>query len=68
MSSIDSIASLSTALSQAQLSSAVSMKVLKLAQGQDQVAADLLDSALESIQAGMEQAAQDTGTRIDTRA
>jgi hypothetical protein len=66
MSSIDSIASLSTALSQAQLQSAVSMKVLKMAQGTDQVAADMLADALDSVAQSMEALAAAAGTQIDT--
>lgn len=66
--SIDSIASMSTAMSQAQLQSAVSVKVLKMAQGQDQVAADLLNSALQDVQESMDQANRQAGVQIDTLA
>jgi len=68
MSSIAGIANLSTALSQAQLQSAVAIKVMKMAQGQDQVTADLLDAALQSVEASMEQFARDAGNQIDTLA
>lgn len=64
--SIDSIASMSTAMSQAQLQSAVSVKVLKMAQGQEQVAADLLNSALQDVQESMDQANRQAGVQIDT--
>lgn len=66
--SIDSIASMSTAMSQAQLQSAVSVKVLKMAQGQEQVAADLLNSALQDVQESMDQANRQAGVQIDTLA
>ena len=66
--SIESIASLSTAMSQVELQNAVSIKVLKLAQGQDQVAADMLDAALQSVEDSMAQFAEDAGAQLDTLA
>lgn len=65
--SIDSIASLSTAMSQAQLQAAASVKIFKLAQGQSQVAADLLNDALENVAASIQLAA-DSGANIDVLA
>ena len=66
MDSVESIAAYSTALSQAQLQAAVGTKVLKLAQGQDQVIADLLSSTMENLQQTIESAA--TSTSLDTYA
>lgn len=68
MDSVSSIASYSTALSQAQLQSAVSIKVLKMAQGTDQVVASLLVQALDSVEQSMEAFAQDAGTQLDVTA
>ena len=68
MSLVDSIASFSVAKSMAEAKMAASMKVLKMAQGQQQVAADLLTSALEDVVEMTEQFAADAGTRIDVRA
>jgi len=66
MDSIESIANLSTALSQAQLRSAVSMRVLKMAQGADQVAADLIAETMDNVAQSMEAFAAEAGTHIDT--
>jgi hypothetical protein len=68
MSMIDSIAGFSTALKQAELQGAVAIKVLKMAQGQDQVVADLLADALQSVEQSVEQFARDAGAQIDTLA
>ncbi len=65
MDSIEGIAAFSTAMSQAQLKSDVSTKVLKLAQGQQQVVADLLSSAMESVQQTIEATAGDAGGNLD---
>lgn len=66
MDSVESIAAYSTALSQAQLQAAVGTKVLKLAQGQDQIIADLLSSTMENLQQTIESAATSAG--LDTYA
>lgn len=68
MSSINNIANLSPALSQAQLRSAVAVKVLKMAQGSEQMVADMLTQALESVQQSMEDSAHQAGTHIDALA
>ncbi len=65
---IDAIAGFSTALKQSELQGAVAVKVLKMAQGQDQVAADMLADALDSVQQSMDEFAQDSGAQIDTLA
>jgi hypothetical protein len=68
MDSIESIAAFSTAMSQTQVQSEVSMKVLKMAQGQDQMVADLLVDAMDSVQQSMESFSADAGGQIDTTA
>jgi hypothetical protein len=49
MDSIESIAALSTIMSQVKLQNAVDVKVLKMAQGTDQIVADMLAQALDSV-------------------
>ena len=68
MSMIDSIAGLSTAMSQAQLQTDVSTKVLKLAQQQSQPAAELLDAAMENVQEIISEMAGGAGGNVDTTA
>lgn len=68
MSSINRIANLSPALSQAQPRSAVAVKVLKMAQGSEQMVADMLTRALESVQQSMEDSAHPARTHIDALA
>lgn len=68
MSMIDTIAGFSTAFKQAEVQAAVAVKVLKMAQGQDQVAANLLADALESVEQSMEEFARTAGAQIDTLA
>jgi hypothetical protein len=65
MSTIDSIAGLSTAMSQAKLQTEVATRVLKLAQGQNQPAADLLEAALENVQETVSELVQDAGCSLD---
>ena len=66
MSMIDSIVSFKSAESIAQVQMAVAAKVLKMAQGQDQVAADLVSAALENVEQCMEELAGQLGTNFDT--
>lgn len=66
MDSIDSIAAWSTAMSQAQVQSAVSTKVLKLAQDQQQTTADLLTATLDSVKQSMAAFTGDAGGKLDT--
>ncbi len=69
MSMIGDIAGFSTALSTAQVQSAVATKVLKLATQQEgQVASQLLESAMENLQAIITQFAGDIGNTIDVEA
>ncbi len=62
---IDSIASMSTAMSQVQLRNEVSMRVLKMAQGQDQATAQLLDATLENLQEIISGMAEGLGGGVD---
>ncbi|HSW46174.1 MAG TPA: YjfB family protein [Phycisphaerae bacterium] len=64
MDLISGIASLSTALSTARLQNEVGIKVLKIAQGQQQVAADLVNAATETIVESLKQ----LGTNLDMTA
>jgi hypothetical protein len=66
MSMIDSIASASTAMSQAKLQSEMSMRVLKMAQAAGQPSAELLESAMETAQEIISQIAE--GGQLDTTA
>jgi hypothetical protein len=68
MDLVDSIASFSTARSMAEVQSAVAVKVLKMAQGQGQVAADLVASAVEGAQQSIEALAEGMQSQIDTYA
>lgn len=68
MSMIDNIAGMATAMKQAQLQTDVSTRVLKLAQGQGQVAADLLDAALENVEAMVGGMAEGLGENVDASA
>ena len=49
MDSIESIAGYSTAMSQVKLQNAVDVKVLKMAQGSQQMIGDLLTETLDSV-------------------
>jgi hypothetical protein len=62
---IDSIASLSIALSLARVQTAVATKVLKISQDQGQVAADLVSAAVENLEETIEDFAGELGTRFD---
>lgn len=67
MSMIGEIASLSTAMSTARLQTAVATRVFKLAaQQQGQVAAKLLESAMENAEMIVTRLAEDAGGNIDT--
>jgi len=68
MDLINEIASLSTALSLAQVQNAVGVKVLKIAQSQGQVAADLVSAAAETVSECIEQFADNTGANLDVTA
>lgn len=68
MSLTNEIASLSTAQSMAKVQMAVATKVLKTAQDQGQVVADLVSAAAESVEEAMTHMAEGLGTQIDTRA
>ena len=68
MDLINEIASLSTALSMAKLRSEVGVKVLKIAQSQGQVAADLVSAAAETVSECIEQFADNTGANLDVTA
>ena len=68
MDLISDIASLSTALSMAQIQNAVGVKVLKIAQGQQQAAADLIEAAVETMLEAVEQFDGLAGTRLDATA
>ncbi|HOJ56114.1 MAG TPA: YjfB family protein [Phycisphaerae bacterium] len=65
MSMIDGIASMSTALSQLQLQTEVSTRVLKMAQGQGQVSAQLLNAAMENVQEVISEMAEGLGDGVD---
>jgi len=65
MSMIDAIASYSTAMSTAQARSEAAVKVAKIAQGQGQVAADLVSAALESVEEMVSEFAADAGSNLD---
>jgi hypothetical protein len=62
------IAQASTDLAGAKLRMEVSTRVMKLAQAQGQVAADLVSAAVESVQASMEDIAGDLGGSLDAYA
>ena len=66
MDSIESIAAYSTAMSQARLQDAVSIKVLKMAQNSQQMVGDMLTQALDSVAESMKSASQGTSGGIDT--
>ena len=68
MDLINEIASLSTALSMAKLRSEVGVKVLKIAQSQGQVAADLVSAAAETVSECIEQFADNNGANLDVTA
>lgn len=68
MDSVESIAAFSTAQKQAELQIAIATKVLKMAQGQSQVTADFLSSAMENAQQQIEQFVGDQGSAVDTYA
>ena len=65
MSMIDAIASYSTAMSTVQARSEAAIKVAKIAQGQGQVAADLVSAALESVEEMVSEFAADAGSNLD---
>jgi hypothetical protein len=65
MSMIDGIASMSTALSQLKLQTEVSTRVLKMAQGQDQLTAQLVDAAMENVQEILTGMAEGLGNGVD---
>ncbi len=65
---IDAIASLSTALSMARVRNEVGIRVLKMAQGQGQVAADLIAAAAETALQIANRVADDAGTTLDVTA
>ena len=68
MDLVNEIASLSTALSMAQVQNAIGVKVLKIAQSQGQVAADLVSAAAETVSECIEQFAANTGANLDVTA
>ena len=68
MSLVSSIAQMSTLLSTAQTRVEVATKVAKIAQGQDQVVADMVTAALEDVQEMVTAMAGDLGTQLDTYA
>lgn len=68
MSTIDSIAGFSTAMSQAKLQSEVAVRVLKLAQGQSQPAAALLEAAMENVQELISGMVEGAGENVNTMA
>jgi hypothetical protein len=69
MSMINEIAAFSTAMSTAQVQSAVATKVLKMANNQaGEVVSRLLDSAMENMQATMQNFAGDLGNNVDETA
>ena len=65
MSLVNSIASFSIAKSMAEVQMAVAAKVLKMAQGQDQVAAELVSAAVENVQQAIEDLVGDLGSNFD---
>jgi len=66
MDSVESIAAYSTAMSQARLQDAVSIKVLKMAQNSQQMVGDMLTQALDNVAESMKSAGQGTSGGIDT--
>ena len=68
MSLIDSIAHASTALATAKVQNQVAVKVLKIAQGQGQVAADLISAAVENLEQVIADFAADLGSQFDAYA
>ena len=68
MDLINEIASLSTALSMAKLRSEVGVKVLKIAQSQGQVAADLVSAAADTVSECLKQMADNVGANLDVSA
>jgi hypothetical protein len=68
MDSIESIAAFSTAQSMAELQNAVAVKVLKLAQGQGQVAADLISETTDNLEQTITSLAENLGGQLDSYA
>jgi predicted transcriptional regulator len=68
MGMIDSITGMATAMSQARLQTDVATRVLKLAQGQNQTAADLLEDALQNAEEVISGMAEGVGENVDTSA
>lgn len=66
MDSVSSIAAYSTALSQARVQSAAATKVAKLAQGSQQMVADLLTQALGDVQESMRTSNAEAGRHFDS--
>ena len=68
MSLVNSIISFSTAKSLAEVQMAIAAKVLKIAQGQDQVAAELVSAAVENVEQVIEELVGDLGSNFDAYA
>jgi SH3-like domain-containing protein len=68
MDLINEIANMSTALSMAQVRNEVGVKVLKIAQSQGQVAADLVSAAAETVSECIKQFADNAGANLDVSA
>jgi len=66
MDLVESIASYSTIFQQAQLRSAVAVRVFKMAQRQDQAAADMVTQTLDAVKESIESFANELGTKIDS--
>ena len=68
MSLVEGIAAFSTARSLAEVQFAVAAKVLKIAQGQNQTAADLVSAATENLEEVIKDFATDLGASPDAYA
>lgn len=68
MSLVESIIGFSSAYSQAKVRMEVAAKVLKIAQGQNQVAAELVSAAVENVEEMITDLAADLGNQIDVSA
>jgi hypothetical protein len=65
MSLVNEIASYSSAQAMTEVKNAAAIKVAKMAQEQNQVAADLLTSAVEDVQEMMQESSGDVGNNLD---
>jgi len=68
MGFVESIIDFSSAYNMAKLRMEVAAKVMKIAQGQDQAAAELVSAAVEDVEEAMAELAADLGGQIDISA